>query len=170
MTVGRGTARFDEQDDGLHVEADAPNTSWCRDLIESMKRGDIVRMSAGFFLADESWSTERGQLIRTVKSGILIEASVVNRAAYPTTQAGVQDYEEQGDQDEDDGELEELWAAGATNHQPLSGLALRSARGRFQRPHETDLARASRELAELRERLAPLTDLDRARLEIARLR
>jgi HK97 family phage prohead protease len=170
-TVGRGTARFDEQDDGLYCEADPPNTSWCRDLIESMKRGDICRMSAGFYVVDEAWSTERGQLIRTVRSGTLIEASVVNRAAYPATQAAVEDFEEV-DSDDGDDELAEdllaeqdLMAVPATiNHQPRGELSMRSAR---RQDGETELARARRELDALEQKLDPLA---KYRREIAAMR
>lgn len=154
-TVGRGTARFDEQDDGLYCEADAPNTQWCRDLICSMKRGDITRMSAGFYVVDEAWSTERGQLIRTVKSGTLIEASVVNRAAYPATQAAVQDYEELESDDGDDEFEEDLMLAASTNHRPLDELAIRSAARHHQRSALT-LAEARAELEALEEKLDPL--------------
>jgi HK97 family phage prohead protease len=164
-TNGMGTARFWEEDSGLWCEADAPSTQWVSDLLTSMRRGDIAKMSAAFYMTSQSWSNEGGQRIRTVQSGTLIEASVVTFPAYRDTEANVQDFE-QDNVDEDELDENLLWAASAANHQPLGELALRSARRRREGGVLT-LAAAQADLDALEEKVDPLRKYHR---EIAALR
>jgi len=82
-----GTARFFERADGLYFEADAPDTQWASDLLVSMRRGDIKRSSAGFFILRPRWEYQSGQKVRVIEKAKLVEGSVVSFAAYDATTA-----------------------------------------------------------------------------------
>ena len=43
-----GTLELEEDEVGLKVKITPPNTSWAKDLTESIRRGDISQMSIGF--------------------------------------------------------------------------------------------------------------------------
>src|SRR5690349_20178291 len=49
--VSAGTLRLAQDDHGLRFEIDVPDTTYGRDLLESVKRGDIRGASFGFRLA-----------------------------------------------------------------------------------------------------------------------
>jgi HK97 family phage prohead protease len=152
--VGSGTASFEETDQGLFATASPPDAQWASDLLASMRRHDVHSMSAGFVITSSDWSNSGGERTRIIRSGILVEASIVTRPAYPSTTAVVQDSADQDGVDEDELEEDLLWAASATNHRPLE-LALRSAR----RHHEggvLTLQAAQRELDALEAEIDPL--------------
>lgn len=90
---GAGTARFREDDQGLAYEIDTPDTTWARDLVVSIERGDISQSSFGFRVEsedDETWSVcEDGQVVRTLHRVRLFDAGPVTMAAYPQTDAAV---------------------------------------------------------------------------------
>jgi uncharacterized protein len=87
MVLGRtsaGTMRLSVDDFGLRYEIDPPNTSYAKDLMESMKRGDIRSSSFAFFADDEDWEVDMtGENIRTIKQARLIDCSPVTAPAYP---------------------------------------------------------------------------------------
>lgn len=85
-----GTARFWEDAAGVHVECDAPETSWANDLLVSMRRGDITQASAAFLILQHRWEQRGGQRVRIVERALLREASVASFPAYESTQANVQ--------------------------------------------------------------------------------
>jgi len=94
--LGRSTARtlrMAEDDSGLKVEIEPPDTQWARDLLVSMRRGDVRQMSFAFSVAPkgEAWATDdTGMQIRTVSQvDRLYDVSVVTRPAYPQTSAAV---------------------------------------------------------------------------------
>ena len=62
-----GTLVLEEDDIGLKVRISPPDTSWAKDLVTSIKRGDISQMSIGFLVEEDKWSTDSG-LDRTDKS------------------------------------------------------------------------------------------------------
>jgi HK97 family phage prohead protease len=79
------TLRLTEDERGLYVEAQLPNTSLGRDARELIKRGDVDSMSFGFTVArdGESWSDDGRE--RTLRKINLHEVSIVAFPAYPAT-------------------------------------------------------------------------------------
>lgn len=83
-----GTLYLRADDKGLYFEVTPPNTSWARDLVESVHRGDIKQMSFGFKVYDERWINdketikEHGMPIREITGINLYEISIVSFAAY----------------------------------------------------------------------------------------
>lgn len=86
-----GTLGLWEDDHGLRVSITPPATSWARDLITSMQRGDINQMSFGFFTRDDNWRVENGQKIRDLIDVELFDVSIVTYPAYPQTSAEARD-------------------------------------------------------------------------------
>lgn len=83
-----GTLRLSEDDRGLAIEIDPPNTQVARDLIVSMERGDISQMSFGFSVkpGGQDWAQgDDGLTIRTLTSLRLFDVSPVTYPAYPQT-------------------------------------------------------------------------------------
>jgi hypothetical protein len=76
-----------EDERGLKVTAQLPNTSRGRDIAELLRTKVIDSMSFGFNVIKDSWSRD-GQT-RTLESVRLFEVSVVSFAAYPSTTAQV---------------------------------------------------------------------------------
>ena len=82
-----GTLTLSEDERGLFVEAELPDTSYGRDLSVLMQRGDVHSMSFGFSVPSggDSWSENRGS--REVREAILHEVSVVTGfPAYAATE------------------------------------------------------------------------------------
>jgi HK97 family phage prohead protease len=89
-TTRAGTLRLMEDDRGLNVEADLPDTSYSKDLAVLMKRGDVDSMSFGFHVPSgtDEWSAD-GQR-RYLNEVALHEVSVVTGfPAYEATSATV---------------------------------------------------------------------------------
>jgi len=85
-----GTLQMAEDARGLRVAIRPPETTWARDLMESMRRGDVNQMSFGFTVVKpggDAWETVDGQQIRTLKRVRLADVSVVTYPAYPQTSA-----------------------------------------------------------------------------------
>lgn len=83
-----GTLRIEEDDTGLKVNMDLPDTSVARDLYANIEAGNINGMSFGFEVREDSWkwAEEQGQLDeRELKDIKLYEVSVVAQPAYPAT-------------------------------------------------------------------------------------
>ena len=84
-----GTLRLDEDERGLAIEIDPPDTQLARDLVTSIKRGDISQMSFGFFTKDAEWKTENGKDVRILKKVQLFDVSPVTFPAYSQTDVSV---------------------------------------------------------------------------------
>lgn len=86
--IGRsaaGTLRLKEDDKGLAVEIDLPDTSDGRDLAIQLDRGDISGMSFGFRVTHDEWD-ETGKIpARTIHKVELFEVSAVAFPAYDDT-------------------------------------------------------------------------------------
>ncbi|MBC1983017.1 MULTISPECIES: HK97 family phage prohead protease [Listeria] len=81
-----GTLRLEEDERGLKFEVNLPNTTVARDLVESMKRGDINQCSFGFMPVEETWNYEIEPMSRTISDVDLIEVSIVSLPAYDDTE------------------------------------------------------------------------------------
>ena len=82
-----GTLALSSDETGLRVEIDElPNTSYARDLVELLKRGDVDQMSFGFVTVRDRWETEEdGTELRTLVEARLFDVSPVTFPAYPDT-------------------------------------------------------------------------------------
>jgi HK97 family phage prohead protease len=89
-----GTLRIGQDERGLWYEYDSPNTTYAKDLIESMQRGDINQSSFGFTLnkGGDKWEKRDGKTYRTIQPGgfkRLFDVSPVTYPAYPDTAVAV---------------------------------------------------------------------------------
>jgi HK97 family phage prohead protease len=87
MVLGRttsGTMKMTKDSTGLKYEIDPPDTSYAKDLMVSMKRGDVKSSSFGFFCLSDRWSVDpkTNENIRTVLKADIFDASVVTSPAY----------------------------------------------------------------------------------------
>jgi hypothetical protein len=95
MVIGRQSAStLDAMDDGsgIVVTGYPPDTSWARDLLVSMGRGDVNQMSFRFMALEDdiAWvpseaAPDGGYVLRTVTRALVSEVSVVAIPAYPQT-------------------------------------------------------------------------------------
>jgi HK97 family phage prohead protease len=87
--IGRtkaGTLRLVEDEKGLAVEIDLPDTSDGRDLAVSLERGDISGMSFGFRVTHDEWDEDGNPPTRTIHKVELFEVSAVAFPAYEDTE------------------------------------------------------------------------------------
>lgn len=85
-----GTLRLMEDERGLKVEIDPPDTQDAKDLIKRMQRGDIDQMSFAFTMEGgvQTWDETGDMPLRIIeKVGELLDVSVVTYPAYPETEA-----------------------------------------------------------------------------------
>lgn len=87
-----GTLMLKEDKEGLYIEIDPPNTTWARDLQESIRRGDVSQMSFGFTVVKDEWEHKKKDSIRTLQEVKLFDVSPVTFPAYPQTSVAVRDY------------------------------------------------------------------------------
>lgn len=93
-----GTLRLREDGHGLAIEIDPPDTTWARDLVETIRRGDVDQMSFGFIPVrsevkviddhDDNGQPRRS-VIRELIEVRLFDVSPVTFPAYPQTEIGV---------------------------------------------------------------------------------
>lgn len=82
------TLELREDDHGLAFEMDLSSTiSWVRDSYEAIRSGLVGKMSFGFSVIDDEWSTEGKKTIRSIKNLDLYEVSPVAFPAYEGTEA-----------------------------------------------------------------------------------
>lgn len=86
---GSGTLELWEDDHGLKIEINPPDTTDGRDVVELLRRGDLVSMSFGFYNVNDTWETRDGEEIRTIQEAKLFDVSVVTNPAYDDTSVGV---------------------------------------------------------------------------------
>lgn len=100
LPLGRmksGTLRVKEDDKGLAVEIDLPDTQFARDLEVSMARGDIDQMSFQFAMrgGEEVWDDSGEMPVRTIKRvGEMFDVTVCPRGAYEDTSCALRSLQE----------------------------------------------------------------------------
>lgn len=93
---GAGTGTVSQDDLGLRFRCQIPDTTYARDMVASIQRGDITGCSFGFTMdgepGSEDWSNEWDDeencriAIRTINTiGELLDCSVVTDPGYPAT-------------------------------------------------------------------------------------
>jgi len=85
---GSGTLKLSTDAHGLAYEFTPGSQTYARDLVESMKRGDINASSFAFTIQDQTWSEDHSK--RTVeKVGMLLDIAPVTFPAYRQTEASL---------------------------------------------------------------------------------
>ena len=84
-----GTLVLNEDDHGLYFEITPPDTQWAKDLMTSIKRGDVSQNSFGFSISDKGEQWDPKQKVRTLTKVKLYDISPVTYPAYPQTEAYV---------------------------------------------------------------------------------
>jgi len=80
-----GTLRLKEDETGLYMDADLPDTQAARDLYTLVERGDVDQMSFAFRVIRQRWNEGRTERTLTELSLADGDVSVVTYPAYPTT-------------------------------------------------------------------------------------
>ncbi|MCB1499719.1 MAG: HK97 family phage prohead protease [Bauldia sp.] len=88
-----GTLRLQEDDKGLRVEIDLPDTSDGRDVRTLIERGDITGMSFGFSVLRQEWDETVDPPMRTILEVDLREVSIVSEPAYEGTSIALRSLE-----------------------------------------------------------------------------
>lgn len=82
--VSNGTLRLKEDERGLYMEVDLPDTQAANDIYKLIERGDIRQQSFGFIVEGNEWNKAKDE--RTItKVRELIDVSPVVFPAYPDT-------------------------------------------------------------------------------------
>jgi hypothetical protein len=94
LVLGRtasGTLQLKKDATGLFYTINPPDTQVARDLITSMRRGDVNQSSFAFIAEDTSWGYDEvtGIDIRTIKQASLWDVSPVTYPAYSAATSGV---------------------------------------------------------------------------------
>ena len=105
-----GTLRMIEDEIGLRVEIDPPDTATGNEVIANLRAGNLDKMSFKFKTAkgDDEWRrAEDGISERTLKRVSLMDVSIVAFPAYPDTSVAVRSAQEaMPEPDADTGDLE----------------------------------------------------------------
>ena len=80
-----GTLRLREDEAGLYMDADLPDTQAARDLYTLVERGDVDQMSFAFRVIRQKWNEDRSRRVLTELSLSDGDVSVVTYPAYPAT-------------------------------------------------------------------------------------
>lgn len=95
-----GTLSMREDDKGLYVEIEYPDTQAARDLVTSIERGDITQMSFGFQTVKDSWEhneEDESKDLRTLEKVKLWDVSPVTFPAYEETDVAVRSHKSWSD-------------------------------------------------------------------------
>jgi len=90
--IGRtraGTLTLRKDRTGLKVVIDPADTTAGRDIVESVRRGDVSGMSFAFRTLTDDWHLEDGIPIRELQDMIISEVSIVTFPAYQQTSVDV---------------------------------------------------------------------------------
>lgn len=88
------TLRLSEDDTGLKVTIDPPDTQFARDLSVSIDRGDISQMSFAFQVLEEEWINGENKKpdLRKIKKVRLFDVSPVTFPAYEGTDIAIRSH------------------------------------------------------------------------------
>lgn len=89
-----GTLALQEDERGLAIKVTPPDTQWARDLMTSIRRGDISQMSFGFLKRADEWKTVDGVRTRYLLDVELVDVSPVTYPAYTSTSVGTRSADE----------------------------------------------------------------------------
>lgn len=89
-----GTLRLREDQKGLAVEIDLPDTTDGRDVKALIERGDVSGMSFGFFVLRQEWDETIDPPKRTILEVELREVSIVSEPAYDGTTIALRSLDE----------------------------------------------------------------------------
>lgn len=120
--IGRnvaGTLTLSEDDQGLLYEVSPPDNTNGRNIVESVRRGDVSQSSIGFYTLDESWEKKDGIIIRTLSKIQLFDVSPVTYPAYPTTSVDMRSLWPEGRPDQIEIAIEEIRKQAAGNLPPM---------------------------------------------------
>lgn len=107
--VNNGTLRISKDARGVRFDLNPPDTSWGRDAVESIRRGDVSGVSFQFAVkrdgTADTWERPGadGVASRTVLDADLYEISPVTFPAYPATSVGLRSVDVPDFTDESDG-------------------------------------------------------------------
>lgn len=87
------TMRLEEDDKGLKVEIDLPDTTDGRDLTVLIERGDIKGMSFGFITRKQEWDETVNPPKRTILDVDLVEVTITAFPQYADTEIGLRSLE-----------------------------------------------------------------------------
>lgn len=96
-----GTMRITKTPDGLRYEIDPPNTQAGRDIVESVRRGDVTGSSFSFVAREVRHREERGAVYREVHSVDLFDVGPVTFPAYTSASVGCRMKGDDGAADEE---------------------------------------------------------------------
>ena len=123
------TLTIEEDDKGLRMEVRPPDAQWARDLVETIKRGDIDSQSFSFVTVKDRWEhKERAIDERTLLEVKLIDVGPVTMAAYPQTSVKARSA---------------LLEAAGIDYDALAGVIARQSRGLPLTGEDRDLLTAS---------------------------
>ena len=83
------TLRLSEDEKGLRYIVTPPDTTFARDLVVSIKRGDITQSSFGFSVVKDHWTGESPNMTRELLEVKLFDVSSVTYPAYLQTEVSV---------------------------------------------------------------------------------
>ena len=92
-----GTLELREDDRGLAVVIDPPDTAFGRDVVTQVRRGDFKGMSFRFLPAKggQQWTRENGESLRTLSEiAVMPEVSLEAFPAYQATTASIRSLDE----------------------------------------------------------------------------
>lgn len=123
-----GTLALAEDKKGLAIEIEPPDAQWAKDLMETIKRGDVDQMSFSFVTIKDRWENKEGKdSIRTLEEVELFDVSPVTFPAYPQTDVNVRS----------------VFAEAGLNYDALTGVLVRAQKGIPLTDADRDLLKAS---------------------------
>lgn len=89
-----GTLSLSEDAHGLKIDILPPDAQWARDLMVSIERGDIDKMSFGFRTVSDRWEMKDEDEVRTLEEVKLYDVSAVTFPAYQDTTVALRSLDE----------------------------------------------------------------------------